>query len=136
MLRRRPVKVKERVSVMVKRPRLHIDQCVRSTAGLFSWPKAFDFPSLAVARVAQAIVQSAAASLPEFDLLRDHAVSAPEVGYRNVAAGELNEQLGGAHLQLAARRQHAALLRHPCPDLRRDRPRMEIRLARFAADKF
>ena len=53
---------------------------VRNTASSVSRPQPLDLPAIPIAAVAQAVVQAAAAALPEFDLLRDHAVAAPEVG--------------------------------------------------------
>ena len=51
--------------------------------------EAVDEPMIAVAMIAEAVVQPAGAALPELEGVRLDAIAAPPRGNRNVASGEL-----------------------------------------------
>src|SRR5262245_66145154 len=79
-------------------------------------PQAFETPDAAVARVAEPIVESVFAPLPELQRLGFETVATPVRGQRNLVTGEAGIQLGECGVQSRTRRDRAALLRRPGAD--------------------
>src|SRR5262245_11244012 len=88
--------------------------------------EALDPPAVAVAHVAQPVVQSVVAVLPELVRLRAQAVAAPVLGPRDVAPFELARELGDGHVELRSVGEHAALFRRRRCELRAAWPRREV----------
>src|SRR5215218_11119571 len=61
--------------------------------------QSLDLPAVAGAAVAEAVVETAGAALPELDDLVGQAVAAPEVGQGDLAVGRVGGQLGHPPLQ-------------------------------------
>src|SRR6476469_2506549 len=88
----------------------------------------FDRPSVAGAGVAETVVQPARPALPELDRAGHDAIAAPKLRQWNVAA-EFFAQRRVAAFKFVAIGDDSALRRCPGTDLRRNRPRAEIRFA-------
>src|SRR3954470_21653982 len=91
--------------------------------------EALERPAAVLAAVAQAVVQAAAAPLPELELLRLEQVAAPVLRPRHRAAREALLGLGDAMVQVGARADDLALRRGPRRDLAAARARGEVRVA-------
>src|SRR5689334_4828336 len=94
--------------------------------------EALDHPALALAAIAEAVVQPAGAALPELDPLRHDAVAAPVVGEgdRSVAVELL--QPGELDLQRLPVGDDLALMGEVGADAAAGRPRIEIGLRLLA----
>src|SRR6185436_9792722 len=104
--------------------------CAKSGGLLRSRRQPVDDPRagvLAVASIANAIVQARGATLPELDRVRDEAVPAPVrwTGHGTACIGKARLRLGEARLERRASRYRLALRR---------RPRTELRCARTAGE--
>src|SRR5438046_7775762 len=86
----------------------------------------FDPPRFAVARVTKAIVQAVGATLPKFDSLRFHPITAPVRWTWNFLSGQSLFQLRKPRFQYSSYVEHVALMRNPRPKLAANRPRMKI----------
>src|SRR4051794_15885229 len=87
--------------------------------------------AVGLARVKDAVVQTAGPALPQFDRVRHHAHAAPMLRPRHRTASETPLEFREQLFEFSARRERLALLRHPRADLRLHRPSAEIRLALF-----
>src|SRR3954468_8381666 len=91
--------------------------------------EALERPAAVLAAVAQAVVQAAAAPLPELDLLGLEQVAAPVLGPRHRRVGEALLDGGDAAVEVVARADDLALWRGPRRDLAAARARGEVRVA-------
>lgn len=66
--------------------------------------------------VAESVVESVVATLPEFDGFGDDAVAAPEVGFRDRAGGEAFFEFRVAGKEVVAGWDFGTLVRDPCAD--------------------
>src|SRR5882724_5027074 len=88
--------------------------------------QALDTPRFAVAGVAKAIVQAIRATLPKFDSLRFHPITAPMRWTWNFLSGKSLSQFRKPRFQYSACVDHVALMRNPRSKLAANRPRMKI----------
>src|SRR5919204_3220393 len=96
------------------------------------WGEPFDRPRAALSAVAEAVVQTALAVLPELVRLGCEAEAAPSVRQWYVATVEVALELRVPVDQLAAVGEHSALPRRERRQLRGTRPRVEVRVALFS----
>src|SRR5690554_4989336 len=105
---------------------------MRGRSGL----QALDGPAIALSHVFKTVVKPAWPSLPEFDSLRNHPVTAPETGQGNFAGAELAFHLRHFLFQQAPGSNRLALLRYPGANLAAPWPGGEVFQGFRLADLF